>query len=403
MPVSPYPILDVHATSGLTFPWTEMHPDGKVGSFDWVLGPDGVTLAMVIWIYWDDLADALQQILGYSYRDNSGPTPRMRRYLPWQHPYSNQLWVKNISSVKGIQLEGKTVDLLQHAAAGPGAFYNAGPWSSFRFAQLTLHFWRPPYFIRSDEDVEDAAGKPLEWLRYFDKHWQGQTQMLSRETGTFKWVGSQGLPSSAANFQGHVGQPICKLRIKRKWYQIPEQCIFGVHSDVTPNGLPLNLLYTRTATTNPITGYVYPAARPIVGTVNSPYGGGTTDTVEANRFLGFYIGTLMYENYTITPTPLQLPASLMQIPYFASMEPISQVQYDIEFDFVWFDPPRTTANETANPNYSGHNLMPWSGNGMWYAVSSQMGVDNPLLPASVANPGSTPLQYADLTDLFTSM
>ena len=76
----PAPALRIHPTSGLDFPWAEYHPDGVTGSSSHTCGPDGVTVAMRMLIYWDTLPYAVQQLLGYSYRDSGTLTPRG---TPW--------------------------------------------------------------------------------------------------------------------------------------------------------------------------------------------------------------------------------------------------------------------------------------------------------------------------------
>ena len=489
MPGHPFPDLQVHPTSGLSFPWAEYHPGQVVGSFDAHLGTDGVGLGMNMLILWSDLVTACQEILGYSWRDSSVAPSRLRRVLPWQHPYMNQLRAKAISRVQGIRIEGNSIDnpgddvfSTSLGNAGLGYHPNTGPWSEFHLAQLTISFWRPPYFVRSDQDIE-YFGEPQEWLRYVDKNWELDTQMLSREGSTFMFARGQGL--DGRQFQGSVGQKLQRVTIKRRWYQIPEAALFDNLVDLTPNGLPLNFLQTQTGTYNPVTNYYYPPGSPISCCVNSPIGGGTDDTDPELQFFGCPIGTLLYLNPEFQVQPLHLPPALMQIPGFDGNEPISQVQYDVVLKFDYFDPPRVSGTDvdtvggkypvfyvrltnggsgwsddpdklppsvvfsapggggvtatgvgvvsgtkvaaialqdagsgyTSAPtvtitdpnvggtgtgatakayllkglpkyNWRGHNLMPFSGNGFWFAVQSQQG------------PVTTPFQYADFTDLF---
>jgi hypothetical protein len=513
---------------------------------------------MQIVVHWEDVGDALTRLVGHSYRDPSGGpggTPRLRRELPWQHPYSNQLWVRNVSSVKGIILQGVNSTLgVGEGGVGAGAVANAGPWSEFQFALLTLHFWRPPYYVRTDSDVQDAGGIQQEWLRYTDRHWVIQTQMLSREGGQLTFVAGQGNvatgtatltgsavsgltlvsggtgytgsvtvnigppdqsggtpatatgtvsggtvtsltltnagtgylkapavsitgaggfgasataatsggtvtgvtitspgsgytgtptavfkpaqggvagtptvsggavtgvtmtnngsgyatppavsftgggaggPATISGPPGSVGQKISHIKMTRRWFEVPEQALFQTLVDRTPSGLPYNMLFTQTPTTNPITGYVYPAGSPLPGCVNSPKGGGIDDTDPAKRFFGCYMGTLLYDTPELTPRPLQLPPEWMDIPAFGAGEPISQQQYDVTFHFDLFDPPVADYVAANKPGFAGHNLMPWAGDGMWYAVEFKGNVNG----SGSAKP-TTPFQYADSTDLF---
>ena len=135
---------------------------------------------------------------------------------------------------------------------------------------------------------------------------------------------------------------------------------------------------------------------PFPGCVNSPIGGGNIDTDGPNRFFGCKMGTLRYEGAQIVTRPLQLPPALMDIPAVAGSEALSQVQYDVIFHFDFFDPP-TPAGAT---NF-GHNLSPYSGNGMYYPLQSKkLVIDNNNLTPGKA---TTLFHYADFSDLFKSV
>ena len=356
----PFPALRFHPTSGLDFPWAEYHPDGVTGSSSHSFGPDGVTVGMRMLIYWDSLPFALQQLLGFSWRDDGTLTPRgtpwLRRKLPWMHPIFNQLYVKRISEVRGIRQQGKVfrsimlggrggsqAEIRTGGPTGPGVPYrpNLGPWTDFFLADLTIHFWRPPYFVRTDAAIVDPVTRnPREWLRYTSKQWDMQLSMLSRENAVFQWLPGVKPPSSSTYFTGSVGQAVTHLRANRTWYQIPEQAIFrSIDSSGMPEGVPRNFVYTQTAVENPLSkydralgstqttynttltttvtgsvtitttsttrttigttapnasqllaaaGYVYPAESPLGGCVNAPISptGGTGVTVYAVDALG---------------------------------------------------------------------------------------------------------------------
>lgn len=474
MGTHPFPDLRVYPTSGLDFPWAELQNTGVMGTFDASMGHDGVSLGMVMIIPWGVLCPALQRLLGYSWRDTSGHESRLRRVLPWQHPYFNQLWVKNITKIQGVRVEGTNYTspkdgdesfFVSGGGSGKGTIVNTGPWTDYNLAILTIQFWRPPYYVRTDEDILDGNGQPQEWLRYVDKDWQPSSQMLSREGSTMVWRVNN---NTNQGFPGTVGQVVGKYAIKRKWYEIPEAAIFSRLVDATPNGIPTNLTYTQTGTYNPITlgtngtdfatgtNYFYPAGSPILGTVNSTKGGvplvrpgnltsgspvipgisttvglevgftvdgagpqnavivsvdsGTQVTISSNatytqsaatlvfenplsKFMGCNMGTLLLDHIQIIPRPLHLPPWLMQIPNFAMNEPVSQQQYDVEFNFVLFEPSRNIGEP-----FRGHNLMPWAGNGLWKSVRAQKDVTN--TPPGETGPFTTPFQYADFSDLF---
>ncbi len=433
--------LQRQPVSGLSFPWA------FEGNFSAHLSvEDGVGMGEIMWINWADLEDAVVELLGYSWR-NAKIVPQISRHLPWQHPYFNQLFVAGITQIEGVRLQGTNqtdpeFNDFNPAGAGVGSGYpsNFGPWTVFNRAKISLRFSRPPYYLRTDADVRSTeTGLQQEWLRYVDKNWSVSTQILSREGSSFEWSGS-----SVSGFPGSVGMPVTHQKLSKRWYQIPEQCIFGTSQDSTPNGLVQNLQYTQTQTVNPITGYVLPVGSQIVNTVNTPIGGGvvtvatcslttgsavvsgmagteelsvgdgvtgpgvpngtTIKTIDGvaqitmnkkatattvvtltfvcdstqvgggsdTRIFGCYFGTLRFDGYEIIPRPLQLPAYLMQIPFFAGNEAISQQQYDIVFHFDLFDPQRPNSYSAR-----GHNLMPYQGNSLWYPANSQA-ADGPI-------------------------
>lgn len=392
--------LQLQPGSGLTFPWAEENLRVE-GSFDAHLGPDGAGVGMTMLINWEDLQRAAKEILGYSWRDISGGTPGvLRRVLPMQHPFFSQLWARSITKVVGLQQQGKNTGefvLVDGDGAGVGSIATHAPFTDFNLARITISFWRPPYFVRTDRDILDANGLPREYLRYVDKTWQINSNMLSREGGAFRFLN---LPSgTTTDFPGSVGQVTTHLRVSKTWYEVPEACLFQMlATDGTPLGIPYNLLYTQTVTKNLISGtnYLYPAGQPIGGCVNAPIGGAATNDADASlRFFGCFAGTLRYDAVEIKPRPLQLPALLMQIPQFGSAgEPISQVQYDVTFHFDLFDPPTD-----GTFSYRGHNLMPWAGNGLWYPVISKLNKAGAQVPPGT-DTCQTPFQYADFTDLF---
>jgi hypothetical protein len=470
----------------MSFPWAAKEPSGQ-SSFDAELGPEGVGLGMQMLIYWRNLNEACQQLLGYSWRDvplsqtlngtvtfvavgppmsvttgaahglstgdqvtisgvvgataangtwiiavtdgthfdiqgtansayisggtwtaqHGGGPSVLRRKLPWQHPFWRQLFVRKITKVQGIQQAGKqyfpfNLDGTPLTGVGAGNNNNYGPYTGYNFALLTLAFWRPPYYVRTDADIVDAdGGGSQEWLRYVSKTWQSEGQMLSRESGAFTWAAGQswagiGPSAGGAPVPGSVGQVVCHEKISRRWFQLPEAAVFEIIPQYgTPDGLPQNLMITQTKTTNPVTGFIYVVGNPIKGCVNSPFGGGTSDEGvfgDDLRFFGCPMGTLRLDGVELIPQPLQLPPYLMQIPALSGNEALSQQQYDVVFHFDYFDPPRNPAIWALN-GYRGHNLLPWAGDGLWYMMTSPANVGGGAAKTTVHN-------FADFHDLF---
>src|SRR5207253_697504 len=95
---------------------------------------------MLMLIYWSDLIQACQELLGFSWRVPSSP-PRLSRSLPWQHPIWTHLFVKRIAEVKGIRQEGKITTFTIGtfgSSVGAGYHINLGPHSEFHLAELTI-------------------------------------------------------------------------------------------------------------------------------------------------------------------------------------------------------------------------------------------------------------------------
>lgn len=462
-PTHPFPDLQEYPSSGLLFPWAE------IGSSDFLLSFDGTKCGMTMLVRWADLTKACRAILGYSFRDTTSALfPRLRRKLPWQHPYFNQLFANAITKVRGVRNQGNSsadpefFDIpVGEGGVGPGYVTNIGPWSEFNLAEITIQFWRPPYYVRSDADILDSNNQPQEWLRFVDNKWSLQTQMLSRGGASFQWRQND---TNLPGFPGAVGQKLAKAKLSKRWYQIPQAAVFSLlGAEELPNGLPYNLVNTTTNMVNPITkgigsggDYTYYAGNPIVGCVNGPndaliysfqatvtnasavitgissttglqvgwtvFGTGwnaakilsvdsatqvTVDTAASvptgtrtvffenpeQNFFGCVTGTLLLTGIDIIPIPLHLPAYLMDIPAFNGNEPIAQQQYDIMFNFDYFNP-----SPAISETFRGHNLMPYSGNGRWYSVRSQKDIYN-----GTTGPYATPFDFANFTDLFQIM
>lgn len=452
----PNPIpLQVFPQSGLSFPWA------FEGRMNLRAGQDGVHWSEVMQIYWQDLEIAITQLLGYSWRDTTSTPHRLRRKLPWQHPYFNQLWVKNVAEVSGLGVprpNSTDPDEFFGPALGNvglGTPLNFGPWADFERARIILQFWRPPYTLRSDEDIEDDLGDPQEWLRYVDNNWSSTVQVLSRDSNQLRWAPGA-TPGATSGLPGGVGQTVVHQRVSKTWYEIPAAAIFAPAQDTTPTGQALNFLYSQTPTVNPITGYQYGVGWPLPNAVNtstliptathaagltsgsatvtvsttagvivgaSVYGTGvqpgtivlsfvanTSVTLSvavtvtgtqnltftyddpSEQLFGCYLGTLRYDYAEVRTRDLQLPPYLMQIPAFANNEPIAQVQYDVTFHFDLFDPP---CLPSVVGTVRGHNFMPYPGNGLWYPSCSQQdgsgGTSGPFL---------TPHAFLQLQDLF---
>jgi hypothetical protein len=272
----------------------------------------------------------------------------LTRKLPFQNPQWPGVYCLKISDFKGIQQDGTIDDGL-------------GPFSAYSYALLTLEFGIPPYQILQDYQILDANGYQQEWLRYTDRLWTPNIQMLSRLQGNYKFA--EGAARGISVPQG-VGSKVAKIKYTRKWYQIPEQ---GIYNSL---GFPQNLLQGVAASSASIPNV---ASSTIAGCVNVSE---PLNVSPDGSFMGCAIGTLLYELPEIIPQPLPLPWNLMNI---VSPQQFP-LQYDVIFHFEYFDPPLGTGNPlTLDPKMGGipaargHNLLPWTNDSRWYLVTSQNG------------------------------
>jgi hypothetical protein len=369
-----FPLLDVHPSGpdgGLSIPWSEHVGRSGFAVSDASLGADGVVMGMVIWVYWDDLATACQQILGYSWRDLAPGFPRLKRKLPLQNPYWTQLWATRLVKVQGVQPTGKVDDFAQ-----------AGPVASYNYAIVTIQFTRPKYSILADADVPvwigptEAPNQFQEWERFTDRHWSPSVQMLSREGQQFRFAEGPASPGGRYGggdgiaFAGSVGTKVPRLKLQRRWYQIPEKAIYDV------NGFPTAMMYTQT----PIVA-AGPTALPLLGTVNN-------DEIFGPNAAQ---GCLLLEGVEIIPQPLQLPPFLMMLPGGLTKDAEEHIlQYDIVFHMELFDPYLDDGCTTR-----GHNCMPFWATNRWALVKSV--VDSQAHPPTLSQ---TPFFYSNFADLF---
>lgn len=334
-----FPILEVQPTSGLTFPWA-FKTDSR-GPGDANFGPSGAVAVEVMQVYGEDLLEAgtdnpLSQLLGYSWRDPTTLIPMtvpatLRRVLPFQHPYWQQLYCTKVVKFEGLSPDGKIIGI-------------DGPFQEYKIVYLTLQFSRPPYALLSDAEIpaDPDTGVKEEWLRYTTRVWSPGVEILAREGQTFVYTSGTG-PTSlspAATFPGSVGQPVTKQKLTMTWHQLPEAAVYD------SNGFPKNLFYD------------FFTGDRLVSTVNMA------------AFYGCDIGTLLYIIPNIEPHPLQLPPALMDLPFDETF----QLQYNVILNLLFFDPPQGTG---VAANTRGHNNAPWA-DGFWYPIASVQGNHPPF-------------------------
>ncbi len=344
---SPVPDLQIQPNSGLTIPWAEFI--SRAGSTsDASFGADGTVLGMNILVYWTDIETAIQQLLGYSYRDTSAGAGNtvLRRILPFQHPLWNQLWCTRIAKIHNVQFTGKEVGLVSEVTG-----VSSDSVSTYTLALLTLQFTRPEYPVLTDSQITGENGQQQEWLRYVDRLWMPSVQVISQEGNQFTF--RDGTPAGR-KFQGSAGIAIGQVSLTRRWHQLPEQAVYN------SDGFPQNLFVDSTS------GNV------ILGSVNRYDSSAFSD----GSFFGCAAGTLRYDAPEIIPRPLQIPPVLMGL-----VGETFQLQYDVVFHFTFF---RGRRKSTAI-NLQGHNCFGWAGDQFWYPAAVTIGGDTALAISNATN------------------
>lgn len=327
----PFPELEVQPGSGLSFPWA-FKTDSR-GPGDANFGPTGSRAVEVMIINDEDTDDALQELLGYSWRDASTYDPpttgaTLRRVLPFQHPYYTQLYCTRIVKSEGVSPLDIEIGI------------EGAPFQAYNLLYLTLEFSRPPYALLEDDEigVDPTTGVAQEWLRYTTWVWSPGVEMLSREGTTFNYTSGTGPMASGQPFPGSIGYPVVKTKLTMTWHQLPQ---FGIYD---ANNFPNNVLY------------------------DFFNGDRLTSTVNASSFFDVDIGLLLYIVPEIVPHPLQLPPDLMKLGNENFL-----LQYDAILHFLFFDPPLGPG--ATGPG--GHNTAPWA-DGFWYPVASVQGGNPPF-------------------------
>lgn len=352
--------LQVHTSSGLSFPWAEYTPKGRGTTLDGSFGHDGggATAAYVIVVPWEYAKVAVPELVGYSRRvEQADGTYALSRVLPFRHPYFQSLWCSRIAAIQPLAWRDLNM--------GDGT----GPYSDYQAILFTLQFTRPPYSVLPDtnKEVVDKG----ESRRFTDRFWKPTVQTISREG--MGWAFSAGRPNGK-QFTGNLGARLGKAYLQRTWYQLPEDAVYD------ENGLPDHLLFDDTDPNNPQSRLC---------------------TVNASDFQGMPAYTLLLQNFEITPRPLPFPLTfppiLANLP-FAEYYPL---QYDVTFYFEYFDPPRGWANpdpdDTTLIDERGHNLAPWPADNRWYPVASLGYSINGVTQGA----GQRPFLTSDFTQLWT--
>lgn len=266
---------------------------------------------------------AIRHFCGFAEADTAAPW-LLRRSLPQWHPQFPQLRSYDVSIVELVPLNSEDVEIDTPKKVSPFSqdYFSA----NYKEALLSVRYRNFLYRFREDADIATAQD---EWRRYTFVPPQQRTEALTVTGGMSQLTFAEtsvaaGGPSIAAGKKSVFGAPIAALLTKKgivvNWYDVPWEYLSSNEDIFWPTKLDA-----------------------IQGKVN-------TDVFMDQ----FDPGTLLADGYSATfGTWAVRPED--------ALDPLRKVT--LALNFTWFDPTRGAAAPIAR----GHNLMPWSGNGVGVA------------------------------------
>lgn len=311
--------IQSHSGSDLTIRWAEFI--GKEGwTQDISLGAGESRAVMKIAVLWEDLDEAIRQIIGYA-RKVIGTTA-LERHVPMRHPRWYWMRAEQISAIQGLSWNGKEVPF-------------GSPISAYKVAVLTVLFKTPNYAVRRDSEM----GADGEWMRFVEKNRKSSVEFLMPERGTLKFVEG---PASILNkeFRGNRGQINMRTRLTWRWVGVPDDGLFTLGGSER-GGVPSRI-------------------DSAVGRVNS------------TEFAGYPAGTLLCEAPEFKPVMYPVHPGYVMAKDFIWDVPR---MWDVTLVFVHFDPPYDAAGGFTS---RGHNLCPAPVSKFWYKAGTAGSTSYPL-------------------------
>jgi hypothetical protein len=276
---------------------------------------------------WDNVAQAVKDILGVHYRSGDN----LVRLPPIRHPKYPTLYAVRVS-VNGVAFDAQNAKDFDPAS---------NQMSSARYVLpvLQIGFAAPQYdpYFPANTTIADPRGHNLEWLRYVITNFQVTTKALKLDIGTVYYA--EGTPSGGVlPFGPQKVLPSGTLTLQ--WLRVPHDYIFstGLPAEGGNVGL-LSHFYGNPQAPNALAmDGVTPV--PVVGAVGK---------VNYDWFLGNAPGTLLCRPPELRPSFLPLP--------LASLQPTKLRLWDVTIPMDVFDPPLGTGATTR-----GHNTALWSFN-----------------------------------------
>jgi hypothetical protein len=209
----------------LSVPWAEDLDEENPFEFQSSYN-GGTALSLRIKVRWDDLATAVQEILGYSRRGDES----LNRIPPWRCPIANVAGVA-FHHLRATQISGMSV--LGYGWTAATAKYAVTPgdqipknspnMSRWRHVKLTIVFTAPRYAILADDDIDGD-----ETLRYLNRREESYTEFI-KVKGDWLYVEGAGAAASdkVAAADGEQGIQVQRKALFMEWHQLPYNYIYN--------------------------------------------------------------------------------------------------------------------------------------------------------------------------------
>jgi len=312
---------------------------------------DGGSATMDFIVDRSHLQNLVSGLLGRVQKANDG-TGSLKRILPAAHPYYDWMFASKITSIEGIQPNGRYDAFLNMRDPSINFITDCAMYLKYK---ITVQFEHRPYLMMNDDQTEGITVKDVKWyydlndnfrlfddtceyLRFVDIEEQPNVEFLSSPNGQFKFFTPSGLPPHGNPISnqngGGVQIRIIKQKVRLTWFFVPYEIAFA------------NNVTAGFGKVNQYTFWNYPA------------------------------GSLLLEGFEVKryPPPEQLFGNDPLV-----VHPASQKLCDITFIFGCFKPPDddVSGDIPTGGSYDkfkvayGHNLLPRPGTIKYYYVESE--------------------------------
>jgi hypothetical protein len=298
------------------------------------------------YIPWNKQRSAVRYFLGFARADTAAPW-RLRRDNPHWHPVFPWLYAHSISFAPYVVKANTANPNREPYVESP---FSDDNWAAnYRHVIATVKYRAFNHEFLPDDEI---PGPEFEWQRNTTFRTAGRLEVLSADgISQLKFAETSGTGPSLAGlgtaFPAPVGVLMPKTSFSIDWNAVPFEYLSSSAFYFKPDKLLA-----------------------CVGKVNS------------TAFLGLPAGTCLMQPYEYTDFPWPIASDTSQSTVYEILKGVN-----VRFNFDYFNP----TPGAAAPLTRGHNLMPWRGDGRWYAATRD----------GTANTAKALLEYTDFREIFT--